>query len=97
MKIIAATALAVSLACPVAAQNCAPREKVVGHLATKYSETRQSMGIAANNTVLEVWASDETGTWTVTITHPNGMTCMMASGNAFEELDEVLPTQGDPT
>ncbi|WP_338549796.1 hypothetical protein [Roseovarius phycicola] len=84
-------AIAVCLAGPSAASNCAPREMVIENLAKKYGESRQSMGLGANNAVVEVFASEETGTWTITVTSVHGMTCMVASGQAFEELAEVLP------
>jgi cation diffusion facilitator CzcD-associated flavoprotein CzcO len=74
--------------------NCAPREQVVDRLAEGYGETRQSVGLAANNAVLEVYASSETGTWTVTVTMPNGMTCLVASGQAYEEVEEQLVPSG---
>jgi len=70
--------------------NCAQREAVVNRLAQAYGETRQSMGLAANNAVIEVFASDETGTWTITVTTSDGQTCLVASGQAFEELAERL-------
>ncbi|AUC55731.1 hypothetical protein CDO87_04395 [Sagittula sp. P11] len=76
-------------------QNCAPREKVVARLADKYGETRQSMGLGSNNAVMEVFASVESGSWTITVTMSNGITCLVASGQAFEELAEVLPPKGD--
>lgn len=72
-------------------RNCAPRAAVVDRLATGYGETRQSMGLGANNQVVEVFASAETGTWTITVTTPAGLTCLVASGQAFEELAEALP------
>lgn len=70
--------------------NCAPRAAVVDRLSTAYGEVRQSMGLAANNAVIEVFASEETGTWTITVTTSNGQTCLVASGQAFEELAERL-------
>ena len=76
-------------------RNCGPRDLVVTRLAEGYGETRQSMGLGANNAVVEVFASDETGTWTITVTTPNGMTCLVASGQAFEELAEALPAKGN--
>ncbi|EBA08122.1 hypothetical protein SSE37_11279 [Sagittula stellata E-37] len=76
-------------------QHCAPREKVVERLADKYGETRQSMGLGSNNAVMEVFASVESGSWTITVTMSNGITCLVASGQAFEELAEVLPPKGD--
>lgn len=84
-------ALTASMASAQTAQNCAPREAVVDRLASGYGESRQSMGLGTNNQVVEVFASSETGTWTITVTMPNGLTCLVASGQAFEELAEVLP------
>ncbi len=75
--------------------NCAPREIVVDRLASTYGESRQSMGLGANNAVVEVLASSETGSWTITVTSVHGLTCLVASAQAFEELAEVLPAEGN--
>jgi hypothetical protein len=93
--------LAVPMIClPFAAQaqqaQCGPRDTVVAHLATKYSETRRSVGLAANNTVMEVYASDATGSWTITVTTAQGMTCLVASGQNFQPVEEELPAKGSP-
>jgi len=88
-------ALSASAASAQASNNCAPRPVVLERLADGYGETRQSIGIGGNNMVIEVFASDETGTWTITVTRPNGMTCLVASGQAFERLAEELPTKGN--
>ena len=76
-------------------RNCGPRADVVERLASGYGETRQSIGVAANNAVMEVYASARTGTWTITVTMPSGVTCLVASGRDFEELAEALPAAGD--
>ena len=93
----AAAALILAMTTDVAAQgrNCGPRDAVVTRLADGYGETRQSMGLGANNAVIEVFASDETGSWTITVTRANGLTCLVASGQGFEQLAEVLPPEGD--
>ncbi|MEM6595384.1 MAG: hypothetical protein AAF672_11390 [Pseudomonadota bacterium] len=76
---------------------CAERSKVIERLAGKFGESRQSIGMAANNSIVEMYASKETGTWTITVTHPNGITCMVAAGNAYEAVEEQLPASlGDP-
>lgn len=77
------------------ARNCGPRDAVVTRLAEKFGETRQSIGVAANNSVVEVYASHDSGSWTITVTLPNGMTCLVASGQAFETLAEALPPKGN--
>ncbi|QBF30444.1 hypothetical protein [Thalassococcus sp. S3] len=90
-----ALALAAQDAAAQGTRNCAPREMVVERLNGKYGETRQSIGLGGNNQVVEVFASEETGTWTITVTLPNGMTCLVASGQAYETLAEALPAKGN--
>jgi hypothetical protein len=86
-----------AMAAPAQAQgvNCAPRDTVVTRLAEKYGETRQSIGLGANNAVIEVFAAQATGTWTITVTSASGVTCLIASGQAFETMAEALPKPGD--
>jgi hypothetical protein len=79
-----------------AAPNCAERSVVLNELSTKYRETRFAMGLAANNTMMEMFAAADTGTWTLTVTLPDGTTCLVASGNGFEAVTENLPALGDP-
>ena len=75
-------------------RNCGLREAVIERLASSYGETRQSVGIGSNNAMVEVFASDETGSWTILVTMPTGLSCLMASGESFEEVAEVLPVDG---
>ena len=76
---------------------CSARDKVIAALVSKYGETRHGIGLAANNTVMEVFASDRTGTWTIAVTMPSGVTCLVASGSGYEDVVELLPVPGDPT
>ncbi len=78
------------------AANCAPHDVVVQRLAAGYGESRQSIGVGANNTVVEVFASLETGSWTITVTAAGGLTCMVASGQAFQVMAEGLPNTDSP-
>lgn len=97
--ILAATIAIVSiLSSPAAAQsNCAPREVVVERLAGEYGEVRRSLGIGSDNTIVEVFASDDTGSWSITVTYTGGLSCLVASGQAFEQLEVQLPSPGDDT
>ncbi|MGR3617637.1 MAG: hypothetical protein ACU0BB_16565 [Paracoccaceae bacterium] len=76
-------------------QNCAPRSAVLERLNENYQETRQSIGLAGPGQVVEVFASTDTGTWTITVTIANGMTCIVASGRSFENLAEALKPSGE--
>jgi hypothetical protein len=78
------------------ARNCASHDSVVARLAEGYGETRQAIGIGQNNAVLEVFASLQTRTWTITVTMPNGPTCVVAAGEAYQALGEPLPAPGAP-
>lgn len=69
---------------------CAERAELVTHLAQRYGETRQAIGLSSSTQVVEIFASDETGTWTITVTRPDGVACMVAAGQNFEKLDEEL-------
>jgi hypothetical protein len=92
---IAAAAALTASTSPVSAQTaCAPRDTVLERLSQKYGETRQSIGLGSNDAVVEVFASAETGSWTITVTMPNGTTCLVASGEAFETLAEVAQPKG---
>ena len=75
---------------------CAPHDVVAAGLANQFSEVRRVIGLAQDNTVMELYAAAETGTWTLTVTHPNGLTCLVAAGNNFETTADALPAKGDP-
>jgi len=75
-------------------RHCAPRDTVVERLAQAYGETRRSVGLGGDNSLMEVYASDESGSWTITVTTPSGMTCLVASGQSFETMAEGLPLTG---
>ncbi|KIC40043.1 hypothetical protein RA27_14450 [Ruegeria sp. ANG-R] len=72
-------------------RQCAPRDDVIQRLAENYGETRRGIGIARQGAVMELFASGSTGSWTITVTLPDGVTCLIASGQAFETLAEALP------
>jgi hypothetical protein len=97
LAVVLAVGFLVSLfVTPAEAQaNCAPRPVVVERLADRYGETRRSVGLGANNAVVEVFASDESGSWTIIVTTPGGLTCLVASGQAYEAVSEALPEKGE--
>ena len=90
---IAAFAAAAALATPAliatdaAAQGrvCAKRDKLVAELAKSHGETRQSVGLQRNNGVIETFANTETGSWTIIVSLPTGVSCLVAAGEAFQK------------
>lgn len=77
-----------------AAPQCAERGAVVAELAARYGETRGGIGLANGNAVMEIFASDDSGTWTITITTAAGLACLLAAGQNFERLAEEPPAAG---
>ncbi|MFQ1699294.1 hypothetical protein ACJ5NV_01730 [Loktanella agnita] len=78
-------------------RNCAEHTAVVERLAANYGESRQSIGLGSDNSVVEVFASAETGSWTITVTRPGGPTCLVAAGQSFQQLGEALPMMDQGT
>jgi len=70
---------------------CVSRETILQYLATKYSEEPVAIGIANNGGVIEVIASAGGGTWTIIITMPSGVSCLLATGRVWET---VTPKKG---
>jgi hypothetical protein len=75
----------------VMAQNgCAPRDAIVEKLAQKYSEKLTGGGLQNANTLLEVWTSEKTGSFTVLMTHANGVSCIVASGQDWTSTEVAM-------
>lgn len=92
-RVITAALFAIMATTASAQQNCGQREAVADRLASQFGETRQSIGLGAGGMV-ETWANRLTGSFTITVTTPSGLTCLVSSGEAFERLTEVIPPQG---
>lgn len=98
MKIIAATALAVLTALPMAAQpNCASEADVTEILQVKFKEAPVFLGMTQDgSTILRAWLNPETGTWTITGTDAHGTTCVLVEGQAGQAIAYAAPPEGDP-
>jgi hypothetical protein len=85
--VIAASAILVVTA-PAAAQQqlCTERQVVLSQLSKQYAEAPVAMGVANNGGVLEILSSGAGKSWTIILTMPNGMTCMIAAGDSWEAL-----------
>ncbi|NQV85143.1 MAG: hypothetical protein HQ494_15135 [Rhodospirillales bacterium] len=68
-----------------AAPLCAERTSVLTTLGGKYAEKTVSMGMAGNGTVVEVLSSKD-GTWTILMTAPNGVSCLLAAGDHWQRV-----------
>ncbi len=92
--------LAAGLLLPVAAiaqPQCAEREDVLSILTQKYGESRYVAGMDRSGRLVEVWGNLESGSWTITTTRPDMVTCLAAEGHNLELTGgDLMPTAGDP-
>jgi hypothetical protein len=73
---------------------CAEREQVVQKLEEKFGETLRSIGLHQNDGVVEVYSSEATGTWTILMTRPDGMSCLLAAGELWEQDAKPIDKPG---
>ena len=74
---------AAAMAPPVSAQStaCMPRDVLVQNLEGNYGERLTGGGLKNAMQVVEVWSSDESGSFTVFITRADGLSCIIAAGD----------------
>ena len=90
------TAIAAGTAAAQNPRNCGDRTKIVERLQSHYGEVRTGSGLTPNNGIMEIYASEEKGTWTILITMPTGMSCLMAAGQNWEGGPPELTKSGHP-
>ena len=80
---------------PATAQSvCGDRAEIIKVLSNKYKELPAAFGIAGQRNLAELFVS-KTGSWTMLMPQPKGVTCILATGQGWEELPK--PTPGKPT
>jgi hypothetical protein len=83
-------------AIPAAAQPaaCSARGEVVKHLSSEYSESPVAIGLANNGGVVEILSSKAGQSWTIILTMPNGVSCLIAAGENWEEVPHLVSGGG---
>ena len=66
-----------------AASQCGPRKAMIDTLAKNFEEHRVAIGLSRNGRLLEVLARKDGRTWTVIATSPQGMTCVLDTGEEW--------------
>jgi hypothetical protein len=71
----------------IAQSSCLPHGKLVDLLDGRYSEQRIAMGLETAGRLIEVFTSDDGGTWTIAFTTPDGASCVIAAGNNWLDIE----------
>ncbi|SEG04870.1 hypothetical protein [Bosea lathyri] len=64
---------------------CSDRTQVIAHLQSLFGEREIGSGLANGGFVLELFAN-QSGSWTVFATTPQGLSCLIASGQGWEPV-----------
>ena len=75
---------------------CGQHNSVSDNLKKSYSEAPVSMGLTPDGGVLEVFASKE-GSWSMVVTQPSGISCLIAVGQSWENLPKPELIAGTKT
>ncbi len=62
---------------------CADRAEVLDHLAAEYGEQLTAVKMIENYGLVEVLRSPSKGTWTIILSKPSGISCMLAAGEGL--------------
>lgn len=77
-------ALGAAVSIPARAQVvCADHRLVTDHLATNYDEHAVGTGLTFAGRAIELFVA-ETGSWTIVVTAPDGESCIVSHGEAWQ-------------
>lgn len=71
---------------------CNKRDSVLNLLASKYSESPVAIGVTNNGGLVEVLRSTPSAkedTWTIIVTSPQGVSCLVAAGEGWRDVDQL--------
>jgi hypothetical protein len=87
LLLLSAPALAQS---PSPQQSCAERTDLLAQLKSQYEEAPVGVGAMRSGALMELTASNG-GTWTLLLSMPNGVSCIMASGEGWQVQPDAKP------
>ena len=95
LRFVIALLIAVLATMPAAAQTlCGQRMDVLKGFNGTYTETPSAMGLSNNGGVVEILTSPKGDNWTIIITMPNGLSCLVAAGENWEKMPRKASYKG---
>jgi hypothetical protein len=94
VRVFAALALILVLLIPLApaarAQSaCVTHAEMVEHLTQKYAEAQIAIAFTGNGQLIEVFTTGDGATWTIVITTPQGLSCILIAGETWDERRRI--------
>ena len=72
---------------------CTARDGLLSQLESKYGEVPVAIGVA-DGALIELLTAKDGVTWTIILTSPQGLSCLIASGEGWRPL---VPVSNDPS
>ena len=67
---------------------CGPRDKIIERLAVRFDERQSAIGMTGGGSLVELFVSPD-GSWTFVHTTTEGVSCLLAAGENWEQLPET--------
>ncbi|MEH6630141.1 MAG: hypothetical protein V7776_04920 [Halopseudomonas aestusnigri] len=65
---------------------CDKRASIIEMLSSRYSENTQAIGVTNKGGLIEVLTNKDGGTWTIIVTTPHGISCLVAAGEGWRQI-----------
>ena len=82
--VLLSIALVLASSTALAQVSCNQRDKIIDWLGAKYKEAPVAAGINNKGALIEVLSSEDGATWTILLTAPNGTSCIVETGQAWQ-------------
>jgi hypothetical protein len=79
----------VSISTAMAQPQCDQRDSVLKVLEQKYKEAPVALGVTHNGGLVEVLSSGNGTTWSIIVTTPQGMSCLVAAGEGWKAMQQA--------
>lgn len=81
-----------ALSFPAQAQEvCGDRKEIIARLENGYQEHQKGVGLSANGGVVELFVAPS-GSWTLMVTNPSGISCLIAAGDGWQTVERASGT-----
>ena len=75
---------------PPRPQACAERSILLERLAERYAEQPAALGLDSSGGIIELLTHADGRTWTLMLTLPNGLSCLIAAGEYWQNIPRII-------
>ncbi len=86
--VLLAAAVTAALSAPVrAAPQCSAHDRMLALLESEYREVPVAVGLNNSGGLVEVLTTGDGATWSIIVTTPQGMSCLVAAGEGWRAVE----------